>query len=58
MLHLLVDSATRRNHPQSNKIPSKHLAISQKSTYFAPLSRNRCQEELLDMLRSNDLTIN
>lgn len=30
------------------------LAIQQKISYFAPLSRNRCQEVLLDMLRCND----
>ncbi len=39
------------------KIRLKNLPILQKITYFAPLSRNRCQEELLDMLRCNDQTI-
>ena len=36
----------------------KHLAIRQIIRYFAPLSRNRCQEELLGMLRSNDKQFN
>ncbi len=27
-------------------------------SYFAPLSRNRCQEVLLDMLRCNDEQFN
>ncbi len=29
-----------------------------KSATFAPLSRNRCHEELLDMLRCNDKQFN
>ena len=29
------------------KIKSKDFAMSRKITYFAPLPRNRCQEELL-----------
>ena len=33
------------------------MAVSLEMIYFAPLSRNRCHEELLDMLRCNDLTI-
>ena len=40
------------------KIKSKGFAMSRKITYFAPLPRNRCQEELLGMLRwvrSNNL---
>ena len=40
------------------KIKSKDFAMSRKITYFAPLPRNRCQEELLGMLRwvrSNNL---
>ena len=36
----------------------KYLAMCPKITYFAPLSRNRCQEELLDMLRCNDKQFN
>ena len=42
----------------SFKIKRKGFAMSQKITYFAPLPRNRCQEELLGMLRwvrSNNL---
>ena len=31
------------------------MAVSLEMIYFAPLSRNRCHEELLDMLRCNDL---
>ena len=34
------------------------MPISQKISFLAPLSRNRCQEELLDMLRCNDKQFN
>ena len=35
-----------------------YLVVWRKTTNFAPLSRNRCQEELLDMLRCNDKQFN
>ena len=43
----------RKNAPQEQHKAAKHLAVWQIIAYFAPLSRNRCQErELLGMLRT------